>query len=204
VSKSRVLIIVMLLLSATTVAQAVPITVPTDSELILNFDLTPLTPAPPYETLDFAVDIGGYAGQGLFFNLYTELDGQGTAIVTLPLTGGGPDGVCSTGSLLVKVSFPNIPSSAPVLDGLFSIGLRTPNPSPCSPAHVASATAVGSIMGMGSTPPVSGEVAIPAPEPGTLSLLGLGLAAVARRRRARPVRPGLDVASSPTGWTFSD
>jgi hypothetical protein len=104
VSKSRVLVAVVLLLSGTRAAQATPITVPTDSELILNYDLTSSTPAPPYETLDIAVDIGGYTG----------------------------------------------------------------------------------IVGIGSTPPVSGEVAIPAPEPGTLSLLGLGLAAIARRHRARP------------------
>ncbi len=185
-SKGRVLIIVMLLLSGTTAAQAGPI-VPTDSELILNYDLTSATPAPLYETLDIVVNIGGYAGQGLFFNLYTELDGQGTAIVALPLTGNGPNGVCSSGSLLITISFPNIPSSAPVLDGLFSIGLRTPDPSPCSPANVASATAVGSIVGMGSTPPVSGDGVTPAPEPGTLSLRALGPAAIARRGAPRPV-----------------
>jgi hypothetical protein len=163
--------------------EAAPIPIPTDSELILNFDFTSEFPAPPYDTLDIAISYADATGQFISVTLYSELDG-GTMFTST--------GDSRSGSGAFFFSFVTNPAYDPLLDGVFSVGLSANPPLVGdTPVSLTTATAVASVTGVGSTPVVAGDVSadlVPVPEPGTLCLVAVGLAgAVRRRARSRRV-----------------
>src|SRR5215218_9801500 len=60
-------------------AFAAAITIPTDSELILNFDLTGETPPPPYDLVTFNVTFGDAGAQIVTVTYYDQLNGGGSS-----------------------------------------------------------------------------------------------------------------------------
>ena len=146
----------------------------------MNWDMTSQTPAPPYTELDINIVIDDYSGSTLFTSFYPELNGGGTPSTSSFFGVGGS-------TVIFTFMFFDDPSNSDFLDGVFSIGLldepfcaiEVCNP----PPTLTSATAVGLVDGV-STENVAPEIAASQiPEPGTLALLGIGLAGLGFRLR---------------------
>lgn len=156
--------------------------VPPFPEVIVNWDLTLGAPGLPFSYL--AIDLGLTAK--FFFTIYTELNGHGEVFGTFD---GDATGLPST----IIEFFGHGSNNGPILDGVFSIGFRVQDFA--GMVHIGAASGVRDAI---RSPMVDAPAV---PEPGTLSLLMLGLgglAAIQRIRRSE--REDLNLHLRP-GWS---
>jgi hypothetical protein len=148
-------------------AQAVPIpeSAIAGTGLLINFDLTGATPAPPYPVAGYDLTWTGLgAGETIFIDRYLNLNASNFFFSsTINFVTSGQNFV---------LNFP------PFNDGQFSIVLRA---AAGTTVDLTSATGLGCASTTNCTPAnnlAAVSVALPGavPEPGTLALLALGLA----------------------------
>ena len=141
-------------------------------ELILNWDLTGATPAPPYTfvKIDLLLDsnIPFSPSQDLAVTLYNDLNGGGGA-----LSGPNHLGIDPPGTTTTSITFTADSGCCPTLfDGVFSVGFTVTREG----TEIVSATAMGTVATGSSTPDVPGVVPPSnVPEPSTFALVALGL-----------------------------
>lgn len=159
-------------------ANAIPITVDPGDTVILNFDLSGASPPPPYDNLLAEVILTDVELADIMsVVLYTELDGAGTAVF-----GGTVNGI----GQFIFSAFSGDPNSSDILDGIFSWVVSGVSGSFAIDSATAEGfTSIERDVGTGSVGPI--EVITSVPEPGTLSLLAIGLAGFTFARRRRNV-----------------
>jgi hypothetical protein len=153
-------------------AQAVQLPSDTSQPLILNFDFTGFSPAPPYSAIQIKAD---YTSSGdpasIHWVVYDGLNGTGAFNDdVLPGFFYKPTG---------QISFA-LSGITTFLDGRFSVGLYDPS----GQASITNLQLQGLIYGANfqATPAITYALA-PVPEPTSAALLLAGLAGVAWRRR---------------------
>jgi hypothetical protein len=165
-----------LALSTPVDADPIPIgTTPAD-DLIFNFNFAAVLAGAPYSKVSIDIDMAGFSvGDALFVDIFKDLNGGGGIDFSFgPVT----CTLCGSGVVHINVLYTS-PGSMDVLDGVFSVGLRLGSGAMDLTSIVATATnAAGGSTTLPGTP-------IAVPEPGTMSLLLLALAAMGRKRMYR-------------------
>jgi PEP-CTERM motif len=158
----------------------------TSTEGIFNFDLTSLSPAPPYTNVTFgaifsAADPVTSGTDTVFTYLYGGLDGTQLLQVRNDTAPGFAYNTAfsNNGTQYGPLETAN-PIFDPMLDGVFSIGLQVMAGS----ADLLSVTACG-VTQRGIGPCVTDAPPSNVPEPATAGLLSLGVAALGFARRKR-------------------
>jgi hypothetical protein len=168
-----VLMIGSLALAAPVEATPIPIgTTPAD-DLILNFNFPAMLAGAPYAPVMIVANFTGFTtGDALLVDVFKGLNGTGGVDFSAGPVTCGP---CGNGMLQITITY-NLGASADVLDGVFSVGFRLGSGAMDLSTIVATATnAAGASLTLPGTP-------VSVPEPGTMSLVLLALAVMARRR----------------------
>jgi hypothetical protein len=149
-------------------AITIPIGTTVADDLIINFDFTGQSPAPPYDFIQGDLNYAGQdAAETVFVDVFTELNGVDLFFsIAIP----GPN---SVGFSFVN-PFPEF------VDGQFSMGIRIAT----GAVELTSTSAIGTIIGDGSATIVG--VVAGVPEPTTMALLGVGLVVLGASRRRNP------------------
>jgi hypothetical protein len=150
-------------------AVAIPAGQSTANDLILNFDFTGKVPSPPYYTTDILTRSTHTTGATLTFDVFDSLNGVGLSSTT-------------SGNLSDTFFFAGTSTFTPyVTDGLFSIGFRVTGGTAELISLAAVATAIDRVSQIRIDAVLPQDTKVP--EPGSLALLGGGLAAIAGVRR---------------------
>jgi len=162
-------------LALTTPVEAVPIPIGTSpaNDLIFNFNFPAMLAGAPYVPVVILANLSGFTPDDMFFlDVFNGLNGTGgVAFFVGPVT----CGPCGNGQVQVQITF-NPGAPADILDGVFSVGFRLGSGAMDLSSIVATATNVaGASLTLPGTP-------ASVPEPGTMSLVLLALAVMARRR----------------------
>jgi PEP-CTERM motif len=164
--KSKILGLLAVVLALGPICSARAVTISSGSDAIINFDLSS-SPTTIYQAY---VNLQQAATGSIIWNLFDGLDGSGSK-----LSGGLTSGSFSAGQsytlLIFAVSDPT--------DGRFSFRLGTNLTTPINLDFCAQ-TANSS-----TAPCYSGTLSGTVPEPGSLALLGLGLAGLGMSRRRK-------------------
>ena len=127
----------------------------------------------PYTGVSIIANLTGFTiGDALVFDVFNGLNGTGGVDFFL-----GPVScaLCGNGMLQITIMYNSL-ASADVLDGVFSVGFRLGSGAMDLTSVIATATnAAGASLTLPGTP-------VSVPEPGTMSLVLLALAAMARKR----------------------
>jgi hypothetical protein len=166
-----------LAMSTSVAADPIPIGTTPAQDLIFNFNFPAVLAGAPYSQVSIDIDLSGFSvGDAFFMDIFKDLNGGGGIDFSFgPLT----CTICGSGFVHINVLY-DYPAGLPdILDGIFSIGFRLGSGAMDLTAIVATATnaAGGSITLPGA--PIS------VPEPDTMSLLLLALAAMAHKRMYR-------------------
>lgn len=150
----------------------VPVGTVTSDDLIINFDFTSKTPPPNYAALDFfALSFQPQFMAGLVIDLFGDLNGAD---------------LLDSESVFPDFQVNRFPNDVELLDGLFSVGLRTSSEAELIGAFALATKVICEPVVDPTVPPIcttvevsaSGQIApqVAVPEPASLALLGLGLA----------------------------
>jgi hypothetical protein len=162
-------------LALATSVDAVPIPVGTTAadDLIFNFDFTTMLAGAPYTEVTIVANLTDFTfGDSLFLDVFKDVNGTGGVDFFV-----GPIActICGNGQVQIQITY-NLGASADILDGIFSVGFRLGSGAMDLTSVVATATnAAGGFVTLPGTP-------VSVPEPGTMGLVLLALAVMARKR----------------------
>ncbi|MES2150909.1 MAG: hypothetical protein V4508_14105 [Pseudomonadota bacterium] len=157
-------------------AKATPVPSSQATEIIFNFDITGLAPAPPYWWVEIQVFLVSPAPGAFYQDIF-----------------GGANGLNLIESLSVVIpagsSSPGIHGIDPnVKDGIFSIGFYT-DITGVEFSHIQARAHVGDFQSEVVTSWIDGTTAAVISEPDTISTLGLGIAMLAMALRRKSFKP---------------
>jgi hypothetical protein len=162
-------------LALTASVEAVPIpvgTTPAD-DLIFNFNFPAMLAGAPYAPVAIVANFTGFTfGDALLLDVFKGVNGTGGVDFSAgPVT----CTICGNGMLQITITY-NLGASTDILDGIFSVGFRLGSGAMDLTSIVATATnAAGDSLTLPGTP-------VSVPEPGTMGLVLLALALMARKR----------------------